>query len=263
MRGPSRPTSSTARRSAKSSAYSASSARSALHRGSRGRSSPTASLALRDAPLQLAEMIARVVPARERRQASCHARVPGAAHPRQPRTRRARERARPALGRLAPGGPPRRHQLPLARGPPRQAVHAPPFPGRPDVRGPAATCRHTRGRSCASSGQAPCRPRRRNAPAIRAHAAPDCGSPNASAGSSPMTARRLWAVALPVLWSRCSASAAGVIYARYQARVLFVGSKSSTPSATRSRWTGAGCSSSRAPGPRTPSSSASPMRNCR
>jgi cell division protein FtsL len=37
-----------------------------------------------------------------------------------------------------------------------------------------------------------------------------------------MTARRLWLVALPLLWIAVLGSAAGVVYARYQARVLFV-----------------------------------------
>lgn len=37
-----------------------------------------------------------------------------------------------------------------------------------------------------------------------------------------MTGRRLWALALPVLWIAVLGSAAGVVYARYQARVLFV-----------------------------------------
>jgi cell division protein FtsL len=37
-----------------------------------------------------------------------------------------------------------------------------------------------------------------------------------------MTGRRLWELALPVLWIAVLGSAAGVVYARYQARVLFV-----------------------------------------
>ncbi|MGA2777939.1 MAG: cell division protein FtsL [Steroidobacteraceae bacterium] len=37
-----------------------------------------------------------------------------------------------------------------------------------------------------------------------------------------MTTRRLWMLALPLLWLAVLASAVGVIYARHQARELFV-----------------------------------------
>ncbi len=37
-----------------------------------------------------------------------------------------------------------------------------------------------------------------------------------------MTSRRIWLVSLPVLWLAVLASAVGVIYARHQARNLFV-----------------------------------------
>ncbi len=37
-----------------------------------------------------------------------------------------------------------------------------------------------------------------------------------------MSGGRMWALALPALWIAVLGSAAGVVYARYQARVMFV-----------------------------------------
>ena len=59
-----------------------------------------------------------------RRRTSGEARLPGAAHRRQRRARRARARAAAALDDAAAGRAARGDQLPLARGPDRQDVHA-------------------------------------------------------------------------------------------------------------------------------------------
>ena len=129
--------------------------------------------------------------ARERAQASGHPRVSGAAHPRQRRTRGARGRAR--RGARAPGAArtARGDQLSFARGSHGEAIHAPPFAGRSDVR---RTCRdipaHARpklelvGKSVAGRT-------RRKPRAIRARAARGCASPNASTKESPHEIRRL------------------------------------------------------------------------
>ncbi len=93
----------------------------------------------------------------------------------------ARARSRARCGARAPGAarPPRRDQLPFARGSHGQAIHAPPLAGGSDVcrpaRHPGACAPQAQARRQGHRGRTRTKPHR-----IRARAARVCASPNAS-----------------------------------------------------------------------------------
>ena len=138
---------------------------------------------------------ARRAGAARRDDASGDARVSGAAHRRQRRTRPVAARPRSGRARARAGRTPRRRDLSFARGPHRQAVPRAPLGARPGRLAPVAgrtgdrradlPRRPPASRSCPASA---------SSPPIRARVRPSCAS--ASAPAAPAQARDADLVAL-------------------------------------------------------------------
>ena len=165
--------------------------------------------------------------------------------------------ARGLWPRRAAGG----HQLPFARGPGGQALHAARVAGRSGARAPAGGAGAGRGRACKHRRAQAARPARR-----RSQRNPRARSALlrvAEQSAVSMHAGLRWCIAVPLLWVAALGSAAGAIYCKHRAREAVRRARGAQQrAATTSRSSGGSCSSSRAPGRPTPSSSASRARSC-
>ncbi len=203
---------------------------------------------------QLADIVvASAVPTREPGKHPGDAHVPGDPHPREPRARGSRGRAAAGGQPARAGRPAVRDQLPLARRPDGQALHAPRGAGRSALRRAAE-------RAAARAAAPAARRRRRHAgrrgsrAPTRARAAPCCAWPRGSRHELRRTGGS----------GRGGALGGG---ARVRARRRLRQAGSAQPfqrvaeahddGATTSTSSGASCSSSRARGPRMAASSGS------